>query len=1163
VTPALKYHPDRNPGHEAEVNSKFQTIQSAHEVLTDPEQRAKYDNGRLRNSTTRTYSGFGAPPPAPSGTRGNPWANAGSEWAPPPKPPPPRDHERRKPPPPSAGAQRYANFATSNGTAPKANQDAEARRKNYQAWESMRQQAPRTYQPSKPVPKEYTPQSGREESNNYKHPPPPKSSRPGYEEFRAGASSSQSDRTSPTRPSRKGGFMPGTPGPDEPPASSTSAYFTRAAGKSSSRRQAEVPEPPPRTVPPVDPLKQFREKAGTPLEPRLSTPYATHGGEKTNPFERINLNRSRSTREPSDKTNSARAEPSRPGASGDRHRSASPPRTRPHQNISPEPGIPRADSEINLGSSPKRTFSSANRTNQPSPSPRPRARFTSVDPNISSDGDDSDSDKHQPAFGTRSRTFAKRRTAPTTALPKESQGGPENSTGENDERPRKPSLAEFRQWWSSSEEHKRNELNDIKIDGTPSRHGTANRDNGKDENPSMYATPSHSNTFSSSAAKRASPLPTLLEEHSIQSSNRHIPQASHKIAASSEAFAAVRKQWPNLVTPMTNDSPPRSPSGAPNLTPPGFLTAFEVAQRQVVENLVRCNGFKPKLTGPAYGGAREPCSKDLGARITRATLPRVVLYPPEPSNAKVPPNLLFNHDLKRAEFSECPCGCSEMGSPFRKQRRGAWSHPDSSLDAEFTSFLNPKTFINADGPFTSSFSFNANDETFTSSRPPRASFSNSAENISTKFTAEDWHGKFEAGDYFVNDGTSGNGRSRTRSGSRTRTRSPVKGWATKKSQAPPIPNIDPEIWQQTTDSEPISSPGGTKFTAEEWARTFKPQHFDPPSYPSGSTTARPPLRTARRSRTGTNGPPKTTRTAGNSAMVDEDESSESPFEMGRRTTQPTATPQADQGVPSSGMDSPNAMDIDPPLDQQSDTPKARQNGFTASKDSVNEARNVPVEPSRPEWRAGDASGSDVPPVAQKQPELPPKSGNVNSRRRTTKSADEEDFKTNLEDLKNVEPLHHPATGLHSFNDLTSSLPFPSRAASNLTIPHDFSSGELDLPHPPCAPMVPPITKGARPSMSTWESYLLAFKAYMAEWDIFNTKMIIHFVARKNQVDAMKPGWLEAFGDSDLDKYKEGLMEDFKVRAHWDVACDHHQAAMEKFQVFKRCIKEGPGIEKVH
>ncbi|KAJ6257133.1 hypothetical protein Dda_8018 [Drechslerella dactyloides] len=44
---ALKYHPDRNPGREAEFNAKFQQIQAAHELLTDAVRRKLYDRSRL------------------------------------------------------------------------------------------------------------------------------------------------------------------------------------------------------------------------------------------------------------------------------------------------------------------------------------------------------------------------------------------------------------------------------------------------------------------------------------------------------------------------------------------------------------------------------------------------------------------------------------------------------------------------------------------------------------------------------------------------------------------------------------------------------------------------------------------------------------------------------------------------------------------------------------------------------------------------------------------------------------------------------------------------------------------------------------------------------------------------------------------------------------
>ncbi|KAF2091971.1 heat shock protein DnaJ, partial [Saccharata proteae CBS 121410] len=40
---ALKWHPDRNPGSEAECVPKFQAIQAAQEILVDTEQRRQYD----------------------------------------------------------------------------------------------------------------------------------------------------------------------------------------------------------------------------------------------------------------------------------------------------------------------------------------------------------------------------------------------------------------------------------------------------------------------------------------------------------------------------------------------------------------------------------------------------------------------------------------------------------------------------------------------------------------------------------------------------------------------------------------------------------------------------------------------------------------------------------------------------------------------------------------------------------------------------------------------------------------------------------------------------------------------------------------------------------------------------------------------------------------
>ncbi|KAK1036248.1 hypothetical protein LTR74_018862, partial [Friedmanniomyces endolithicus] len=45
---ALIYHPDRNAGKEEEVVPKFQAIQTAHEVLSDPTLKFKYDSDRMK-----------------------------------------------------------------------------------------------------------------------------------------------------------------------------------------------------------------------------------------------------------------------------------------------------------------------------------------------------------------------------------------------------------------------------------------------------------------------------------------------------------------------------------------------------------------------------------------------------------------------------------------------------------------------------------------------------------------------------------------------------------------------------------------------------------------------------------------------------------------------------------------------------------------------------------------------------------------------------------------------------------------------------------------------------------------------------------------------------------------------------------------------------------
>ncbi|CAD6443603.1 f1e5e6b3-464c-49ab-842c-43bcbc08af3d [Sclerotinia trifoliorum] len=311
---ALVYHPDRNLGKETDITAKFQAIQSAHEVLTDPLERQRYDDARSRFRYT-SASAFRS-------TKGNPYSSYGSEWAPPPKPPPYRPN--RNPPPQSAGAARYSTFQTPKQSASAAAQEGpEARKSTFNAWESMKgnQRASASYRtgsgPTWTTPKAAPRnQYDREESSSFKNTAPPRH-KSSFDDFR---SESYHART-PSNPAppipKRNGFMPSNPGADEP-----------SAGKgnySTSRVNRNMPPPPPpreapsfeqerekaytpASAPPVnnntrpspkinDPLREFRAEEEPSYEPRLSTPYASAGGEKFDPFDAANLAKSKSSRE--------------------------------------------------------------------------------------------------------------------------------------------------------------------------------------------------------------------------------------------------------------------------------------------------------------------------------------------------------------------------------------------------------------------------------------------------------------------------------------------------------------------------------------------------------------------------------------------------------------------------------------------------------------------------------------------------------------------------------------------------------------------------------------------------------------------------------------------------------------------------------------------------
>lgn len=70
---AVKYHPDRNPG-DKEAEAKFKEINEAHEVLSDKQKRARYD--QFGHAGVGGASGFGGGSNAYGGFSGNPFGGS-------------------------------------------------------------------------------------------------------------------------------------------------------------------------------------------------------------------------------------------------------------------------------------------------------------------------------------------------------------------------------------------------------------------------------------------------------------------------------------------------------------------------------------------------------------------------------------------------------------------------------------------------------------------------------------------------------------------------------------------------------------------------------------------------------------------------------------------------------------------------------------------------------------------------------------------------------------------------------------------------------------------------------------------------------------------------------------------------------------------------------
>jgi curved DNA-binding protein CbpA len=327
--------------------------------------------------------------------------------------------------------------------------------------------------------------------------------------------------------------------------------------------------------------------------------------------------------------------------------------------------------------------------------------------------------------------------------------------------------------------------------------------------------------------------------------------------------------------------------------------------------------------------------------------------------------------------------------------------------------------------------------------------------------------------------------------------------------------------QRTNGSTQAKSSGDGAFHAEGWSDQFGPQTFVPPARNiSSASPSKAGRKDSKKSKS-------TKLPNGENVIVIDDSSDEDTFTWRGRKTQPNEM----------AADSPQAMDIDSPPAEP-----------TTSSPLPNGARNIPVEPSRPEWRSGDFTGveKDIPTSAPKT---------ANTTQKPVGSEDSEEFKASFADFKNVAPFAHQNDGLKSFGEMKDQLPFESKAADPNSIGKVPNPQPLAFPEAPRAPRLPPTmaVSGLQPTMPSWEKYSSEFESYMKQWDIFHGLVTDHFATRNSQIAGSRQTKGYDFlrrNEGDCLDYFKSVQQDNDIRRRWNAACEEHELRLAEFIAFR-------------
>lgn len=377
---------------------------------------------------------------------------------------------------------------------------------------------------------------------------------------------------------------------------------------------------------------------------------------------------------------------------------------------------------------------------------------------------------------------------------------------------------------------------------------------------------------------------------------------------------------------------------------------------------------------------------------------------------------------------------------------------------------------------------------------PRAASlrSQSSENINTKFSPDNWHGKFFEPPPPPSRANTSRGVSPTKPNifqqqeeQESQQRSAATGEPMQRDPSKP----------STSSFVPPPPPFARgKFQHEQWAPHLNNLKFDIPQSPPG----RSPSRTTTRKRPRTR-PPRASNKQASVGDVEDDP-----------TTSSTTGESVEGSKASSDAD---AMDVDEPTPPSAKAGPPRRNGEYVSSAQHDLSNNTP--------RQG--------------PMLPPRSPAVPPRKNVQGQPEKKTSHLNLGDLKNTYPFAPSNEGLGNMNEMGTALPQSSRASPTK---HSTESSlqRMKFPNPPLCPSHP-----LNLTQHSWDHYCLNLLRYLEEWTKFNDQMAE--TLKSINRESLKCDWLDPEGNG-YDKHMNMLGEHQRARVHLEVACESHERCMK-------------------